>query len=74
MSSRRLELGLEGGTVLRVTVSEQVAAELTTALAAGDEGWREVVTDDSACHVNLDALTYVRIPHEGPRGIGFKEG
>lgn len=72
--SRRLELGFDGGTVLRVTVDDDVATRLTSGLTGDASGWQEVATEDSTCWVRLSELRYVRVPNEGPRGIGFKEG
>lgn len=73
MATRRLELGFDGGTVLRITVDEGVVGSLTAALGGGESGWREVATDDSTCWIALSQLRYVRVPSEGPRGVGFSE-
>ncbi|MCB0882371.1 MAG: hypothetical protein KDC33_09190 [Thermoleophilia bacterium] len=71
MASRRLELGFDGGTVLRVTVEESVVSSLTSGLAGDASGWVEVATDDSTCWVRMSQLRYVRVPAEGPKGVGF---
>jgi len=72
MATRRLELGFEGGTVLRLTVDSAVAAEVTGALAA-DRGpsWRSIEAEEGTFWIDQGELVYVRLPPgEVPR-VGF---
>ena len=72
MPTRRLELGFEGGTVLRLTVEEDVANEVTSALAA-DRGpaWRSLTAEEGTFWIDQSELIYVRLPPgEAPR-VGF---
>ena len=72
MATRRLELGFEGGTVLRLTVEEAVADELTTSLGAGADSWRSVPADEGVFWINPGELVYVRLPPgEAPGRVGF---
>ncbi len=70
MATRRLELGFEGGTVLRVDVDEATVGAVTQSLTADAARWVELATDDGACWVDLGQVVYVRIPN-APRGVGF---
>lgn len=70
MSVRRVELGFEGGTVLRTNVAEDVLQTLTGSLTVDGAGWVELNTDDGVCWVDLGEVIYLRIPKE-PRGVGF---
>ncbi|WP_217914581.1 hypothetical protein [Miltoncostaea marina] len=73
MATRRLELGFEGGTVLRLTVDSGVADEVTGALAAQSaSGWRAVESEEGTFWVDLAELVYVRLPPgEAPGRVGF---
>ena len=73
MATRRLELGFEGGTVLRLTVDSEVAAEVTGALAA-DRGpsWRSIEAEEGTFWIDQAELVYVRLPPgEAPGRVGF---
>ena len=72
MPTRRLELGFEGGTVLRLTVEESVATEVTSALAE-DRGpsWRSIVAEEGTFWVDKGELIYVRLPPGEPPRVGF---
>lgn len=69
MSARRVELGFEGGAVLRANVEEAALQGLTAALT-GDGGWFELAADDGTTWVDLGEVVYLRVPRE-PRGVGF---
>lgn len=73
MTTRRLELGFEGGTVLRLTVDEAVSAEMTASLTAGqDTSWRSIEAEEGTFWVNQGELIYVRLPPgEAPARVGF---
>lgn len=70
MAARRIELGFEGGAVLRLTVDEDAIAQLTGALAA--DGLHRVDADEGEHWVRTGEVQYVRVvPGEvGPR-VGF---
>ena len=72
MATRRLELGFEGGTVLRLTVEEAVADELTASLGAGAASWRSIPSEEGIFWINPGELVYVRLPPgEAPGRVGF---
>lgn len=73
MATRRLELGFDGGTVLRLTVDSEVAAEFTGALA-GTPGtsWRSIEAEEGTFWIDQEELVYVRLPPgEAPGRVGF---
>ncbi len=69
MSGRRLDLGFEGGTVLRLTV-EQSAADALVGGLDGD-GWRKVEAEEGTYWLNPDELCYIRLVSDAPPKIGF---
>lgn len=73
MATRRLELGFEGGTVLRLTVDSEVAEAFTSELAAGKgPSWRELASEEGVFWVDAGELIYVRLPPgEAPGRVGF---
>jgi hypothetical protein len=73
MATRRLELGFEGGTVLRLTVDSEVAAGFTTDLSAGEgPAWRSIEAAEGTFWVDQGELVYVRLPPgEAPGRVGF---
>lgn len=72
MAVRRIELGFQGGTVLRLTVEEGVAEGLTEGLAAGHNGrWRAVEAQEGVHWVNQNELIYVRLAPQAPGRVGF---
>lgn len=70
MGERRLELGFEGGTVLRLTVAAEVADDLTDGLAGGGS-WRSVTAEEGTYWINQDELVYVRLAPQTPGRVGF---
>jgi hypothetical protein len=71
VASRRLELGFEGGSVLRITVEEAAAQQLTGALGT-DPGWHAIEADEGTFWVNRGELRYVRMaPGDAPSRVGF---
>lgn len=71
---RRVDLGFEGGTVLRVTLEDDAVTALTGALGngAGAEGWRELSAEEGPHWINVGELVYVRLaPREASGRIGF---
>ena len=71
MGDRRLELGFEGGTIVRLTVTAAVAAELTDGLAGGGGSWRSVAAEEGTYWINQDDLIYVRLAPQSPGRVGF---
>ena len=73
MATRRLELGFEGGTVLRLTVDAAVAQEVTATLAGdGSTGWRSIDAEEGTFWVDQGELIYVRLPPGEVSGsVGF---
>jgi hypothetical protein len=73
MATRRLELGFDGGTVLRLTVDAAVADEVTAALSAdGGGGWRSIAAEEGTFWIDQGELVYVRLPPgEAPSRVGF---
>lgn len=73
MPTRRLELGFDSGTVLRLTVDSEVAAEVTAALAAqGATSWRSIEAEEGTFWIDQEELVYVRLPPgEAPGRVGF---
>jgi len=73
MATRRLELGFEGGTVLRLTVDAELAGDVRGRLLSGDERWVELAAEEGAFWVARDELRYVRVPPgETPGRVGFR--
>jgi hypothetical protein len=73
MATRRLELGFDSGTVLRLTVDEAVTEELTRALGAGNgPAWRAIEAEEGTFWIAEKELLYVRLPPgEPPSRVGF---
>jgi hypothetical protein len=72
VATRRLELGFEGGTVLRLTVEEAVGDEFTTSLSGGASSWRSIPSEEGVFWINPGELVYVRLPPgEAPGRVGF---
>lgn len=73
MATRRIELGFDGGTVLRLTVDEAAGDELTGGLASGNgPAWRSVEAEEGTFWIAAEQLRYVRLaPGEAPGRVGF---
>jgi len=73
MATRRLELGFEGGTVLRLTVDEAVGADMTAGLVSGEgPSWRAIEAEEGTFWIDQGELIYVRQPPgEAPARVGF---
>ena len=72
MATRRIELGFEGGTFLRLTVEEDAASEMTAALKNGNgPQWREIVAEEGTYYIDQSELLYVRLPPREPGRVGF---
>lgn len=69
MASRRLEIGFEGGTVLRVTAAQEAADALVGAL--GGDGWQTLEAEEGTYWLNPDEICYVRLIAEAGPKIGF---
>lgn len=72
MATRRLELGFEGGTVLRLTVDSAVAGDIPGTLLSGDGAWAHITAEEGAFWIDRGDLIYVRLPPgEAPGRVGF---
>jgi hypothetical protein len=73
VATRRLELGFEGGTVLRLTVDETVGAQVTAALTAADGApWHSLEAEEGIFWISRQELIYVRLPPGEATGrVGF---
>lgn len=72
--SRRVELGLEGGGVLVVTVEDADVTALSGALT-GDRGFYDVKAEEGEHVVDLAKVTYLRVlPGEAKARLGFGGG
>jgi hypothetical protein len=70
MATRRLELGFEGGTVLRLTVDEALCGTITDGLSGG--GWTTLEAEEGTFWIDLGEVLYVRMPPgQGPGRVGF---
>ncbi len=69
-TGRRIEIGFEGGSVLRLTVDEGVAQELVASLGNG-AGWRSVDAEEGAHWLNTGEFLYVRLVPGEPSRVGF---
>ena len=68
--SRRIELGLEGGGVLLLTVEDDAVPALRGAL--GGSGFHDVTSDEGDNAVDLGKVTYMRVlPGDANGRIGF---
>ena len=71
MVGRRVDLGFEGGTIVRLTCEQQVVDGLVDGLTNGG-GWRAVESEEGTYWLNLGELVYVRlVPGEAPPRVGF---
>jgi hypothetical protein len=72
MATRRLELGFEGGTFLRLTVEDAAVTAMTDALKNGNgPQWREIVAEEGTYLIDQSELLYVRLPPREPGRVGF---
>jgi hypothetical protein len=72
VATRRVEVGFEGGTVLRLTIPEAEVDALTGSLGSG--GWKSLEADEGGIWLNVGELVYVRVvPGEAAGRIGFRE-
>jgi hypothetical protein len=70
MAGRRLELGFEGGNILRATLEDAQVDALTAAL--GDTpSWYQLASEEGNLWIKLADLQFVRVPDDGPHGVGF---
>lgn len=72
--SRRVELGLDGGGVLIVTLDAAAVSALTGTYTGGG-GFYSVTSDEGEHVVNLEKVTYVRVlTGDAPARPGFGGG
>jgi hypothetical protein len=70
MAGRRLELGFEGGNILRATLEDAQVDALTAALG-GTPSWYQLASEEGNLWIKLADLQFVRVPDDGPHGVGF---
>ena len=74
MATRRLELGFEGGTFLRLTVEEAVATEMTEALTNGrGTQWREIAAEEGTYFIDQHGPASAQVL-QGRLDVGDREG
>lgn len=72
MATRRLELGFEGGSVLRLSVDEAAVPAARSALCDGEGRWLEITADEGEFSVDRERVLYLRIPPGEVAGrVGF---
>lgn len=72
--SRRVELGLEGGGVLVVTVDDAEITAISDGLT-GNRAFHEVKAEEGDHLVDLAKVTYLRVlPGEAKARLGFGGG
>jgi hypothetical protein len=71
MAGRRVEMGFEGGTILRLTIPESAAQELVGSLANGSGDWRSVEAEEGTHWLNVSELVYIRLVPGEPARVGF---
>lgn len=69
-SERRIEIAFEGGTILRLTVEEQVANDLVAGLGQNGD-WRSVEAVEGTHWLNQSELLYIRLVPGEPSRVGF---
>lgn len=69
-AERRVEIGFEGGNILRLTMQEAAAQELVGMLGNGD-GWRPVEAVEGTHWLNLGEFLYIRLVPGEPARVGF---
>lgn len=67
--AQRLELGFDGGTLLRLTVGDDVAKDLVGSLPGDD--WRAISAEEGDHWINMDEVLYIRLVPGEPGRVGF---
>jgi Protein of unknown function (DUF3107) len=71
MAGRRMELGFDGGMVLRVTLDDGAVDGVSSGLTSA-KGWFSLTSEEGQYWVNVDELAYVRLaPGDAPSRVGF---
>jgi len=70
MAGQRLEIGFHGGNVLRATLEESQVAALTEALGNA-AAWYQLDSEEGIFWIKVTDLQFIRIPGDGPHGVGF---
>jgi hypothetical protein len=70
MAGHRLEIGFHGGGVLRATLEEAQVTALTEALGNA-AAWHQLEAEEGRYWIRVSDLQFVRIPDDGPHGVGF---
>jgi len=70
MAGQRLEIGFHGGNILRATLEDAQVTALTEALTKA-AAWYQFDAEEGTFWVKVTDLQFVRIPDDGPHGVGF---
>lgn len=66
-----MELGFDGGMVLRVTLEDGAVEGVSSGLTSA-KGWFELNSEEGQYWVNVTDLAYVRLaPGDAPSRVGF---
>ncbi len=68
---RRVEIGFDGGTILRLTIEEKATQDLAAAVSGGDGSWRSVEAEEGTHWLNTRELVYIRLVPGEPVRVGF---
>ena len=67
---RRAALGVQGGQVLSLRLSEDALTSLRQTIREGRERWQEVEAADGAVLIDLGQVVYLRVESDEHR-VGF---
>ena len=70
-NGRRVEIGFDGGTILRLTLEEQTAQDLVAGLGDGGDAWQSVDAEEGTHWLNTGELVYIRLVPGEPSRVGF---
>jgi len=69
-----MEIGFEGGNVLRVTVEQAAGDALVAAISGGQDEWQRFEADEGTFWINPDELCFIRLAPEDAPHVGFGPG
>lgn len=68
---RRLEVGFNGGSVLRATMDEAAANDLVASISTAGDAWTSFEAEEGTFWLNPRDLCFVRIAPEDASKVGF---